>query len=109
MEDIDGGLHPAVDGQSLDEDEDEDKEVCMWTGWGGGGGGGGDQVRRAVVVLDGLCLSILINFNCFYFILSTAVLFYSGQSVEKLQQSFQCKRMKESSFDIHFHIGVTDA
>ena len=22
-EDIDGGLHPAVDGQSLDEDEDE--------------------------------------------------------------------------------------
>ena len=25
MEDIDGGLHPAVDGQSLDKDEDE---VC---------------------------------------------------------------------------------
>ena len=25
MEDIDGGLHPAVDGQSLDEDEDEDE------------------------------------------------------------------------------------
>ena len=24
MEDIDGGLHPAVDGQNLDEDEDED-------------------------------------------------------------------------------------
>ena len=24
MEDIDGGLHPAVDGQSLDEDEDKD-------------------------------------------------------------------------------------
>ena len=24
MEDIDGGLHPAVDGQSLDEDEDEE-------------------------------------------------------------------------------------
>ena len=23
MENIDGGLHPAVDGQSLDEDEDE--------------------------------------------------------------------------------------
>ena len=23
MEDIDGGLHPAVDGQNLDEDEDE--------------------------------------------------------------------------------------
>ena len=23
MEDIDGGLHPAEDGQSLDEDEDE--------------------------------------------------------------------------------------
>ena len=23
MEDIDGGLHPAVEGQSLDEDEDE--------------------------------------------------------------------------------------
>ena len=27
MEDIDGGLHPAVDGQSLDEDEDEN-HVC---------------------------------------------------------------------------------
>ena len=26
MEDIDGGLHPAVDGQSLDEDEDEDED-----------------------------------------------------------------------------------
>ena len=27
MEDIDGGLHPAVDGQSLDEDEyDEGKD-----------------------------------------------------------------------------------
>ena len=26
MEDIDGGLHPAVDGQSLDEDEDEDDD-----------------------------------------------------------------------------------
>ena len=25
MEDTDGGLHPAVDGQSLDEDEDEDE------------------------------------------------------------------------------------
>ena len=24
MEDIDGGLHPAVDGQSLDEDEDDE-------------------------------------------------------------------------------------
>ena len=24
MEDIDGGLHPAVDGQSLDEDEDKE-------------------------------------------------------------------------------------
>ena len=24
MEDTDGGLHPALDGQSLDEDEDED-------------------------------------------------------------------------------------
>ena len=23
MEDIDGGLHPTVDGQSLDEDEDD--------------------------------------------------------------------------------------
>ena len=28
MEDIDGGLHPAVDAQSLDEDEDEDS-VCV--------------------------------------------------------------------------------
>ena len=27
MEDIDGGLHPAVDGQSLDEDEDEVQKV----------------------------------------------------------------------------------
>ena len=26
MEDTDGGLHPAVDGQSLDEDEDKDSE-----------------------------------------------------------------------------------
>ena len=25
MVDIDGGLHPAVDGQSLDEDEDEEE------------------------------------------------------------------------------------
>ena len=25
MEDIDGGLHPAVDGQSLDDDEDDDR------------------------------------------------------------------------------------
>ena len=25
MEDIDGGLHPAVDGQSLDEDEDDEE------------------------------------------------------------------------------------
>ena len=25
MEDIDGGLHPAVDRQSLDEDEDEER------------------------------------------------------------------------------------
>ena len=24
MEDIDGGLHPAVDGQSLDEDDDDE-------------------------------------------------------------------------------------
>ena len=27
MEDIDGGLHPAVDGQSLDEDEDEEVKI----------------------------------------------------------------------------------
>ena len=27
MEDIDGGLHPAVDGQSLDEDEDETMKI----------------------------------------------------------------------------------
>ena len=31
MEDIDGGLHPAVDGQSLDEDEDEDPHNEMLT------------------------------------------------------------------------------
>ena len=30
MEDIDGGLHPAVDGQSLDEDEDEDVRSQSW-------------------------------------------------------------------------------
>ena len=31
MEDIDGGLHPAVDGQRLDEDEDEDEvsRLCV--------------------------------------------------------------------------------
>ena len=28
---IDGGLHPAVDGQSLDEDEDEDYCRNLWT------------------------------------------------------------------------------
>ena len=27
MEDIDGGLHPAVDGQSLDEDDDDECTV----------------------------------------------------------------------------------
>ena len=27
MEDIDGGLHPTVDGQSLDGDEDEDINI----------------------------------------------------------------------------------
>ena len=26
MEDIDGGLHPAVDGQSLDDDDDDDDD-----------------------------------------------------------------------------------
>ena len=26
MEDIDGGLHPALDGQSLDEDDDENNK-----------------------------------------------------------------------------------
>ena len=26
MEDIDGGLHPAVDGQSLDEDDEDEEE-----------------------------------------------------------------------------------
>ena len=29
--DIDGGLHPAVDGQSLDEDEDENKVQYIQT------------------------------------------------------------------------------
>ena len=29
MEDIDGGLHPAVDGQSLDEDEDIGTIFCV--------------------------------------------------------------------------------
>ena len=45
MEDIDGGLHPAVDGQSLDEDDDERREgggwvcvcVCVCVCVGGGG------------------------------------------------------------------------
>ena len=34
MEDTDGGLHPAVDGQSLDEDEDEDIGYCILECWG---------------------------------------------------------------------------
>ena len=29
MEDIDGGLHPAVDGQSLDEDDDDEDDENM--------------------------------------------------------------------------------
>ena len=29
MEDIDGGLHPAEDGQSLDEDEDEVRGIFL--------------------------------------------------------------------------------
>ena len=33
MEDIDGGLHPAVDGQSLDEDEDEEVDPIKLSGW----------------------------------------------------------------------------
>ena len=28
MEDIDGGLHPAVDGQSLDDDDDDELHAC---------------------------------------------------------------------------------
>ena len=34
MEDIDGGLHPAVDGQSLDEDEEQmtgSGKASAWT------------------------------------------------------------------------------
>ena len=38
MEDIDGGLHPAVDGQSLDDDDDDDDdtlpglvEICFFS------------------------------------------------------------------------------
>ena len=31
MEDIDGGLHPAVDGQSPDEDEDDELVCCRYT------------------------------------------------------------------------------
>ena len=27
MEDIDGGLHPAVDGQSLDEDDEDEVSI----------------------------------------------------------------------------------
>ena len=34
MEDIDGGLHPAVDGQSLDEDEDDEMMQCSPGKWG---------------------------------------------------------------------------
>ena len=30
MKDIDGGLHPAVDGQSLDEDEDDNPDVIRY-------------------------------------------------------------------------------
>ena len=29
MEDIDGGLHPAVDGQSLDDDDDDEKKYAF--------------------------------------------------------------------------------
>ena len=29
MEDIDGGLHPAVDGQSLDEDEEQARSIAL--------------------------------------------------------------------------------
>ena len=70
MEDIDGGLHPAMDGQSLDEDEGLGNKkgagrgvgggvrlgewtctyrffvcllICLVTLWGGGGGGGRGQ------------------------------------------------------------------
>ena len=32
MEDIDRGLHPAVDGQSLDEDEDKDRLAAFRVG-----------------------------------------------------------------------------
>ena len=31
MEDIDGGLHPAVDGQSLDDDDKLSSSLCMYT------------------------------------------------------------------------------
>ena len=33
MEDIDRGLHPVVDGQSLDEDEDEDGLTDRLSDW----------------------------------------------------------------------------
>ena len=33
MEDIDGGLHPAVDGQSLDEDEDDEEASLFKISW----------------------------------------------------------------------------
>ena len=33
MEDIDGGLHPAVDGQSLDEEADEVQDMLIFSFW----------------------------------------------------------------------------
>ena len=41
MEDTDGGLHPAVGGQSLDEDEGVAQSNLYINGCGVGGGGGG--------------------------------------------------------------------
>ena len=38
MEDIDGGLHPAVDGQSLDEDEDRQVMPLLIEHWQAGNG-----------------------------------------------------------------------
>ena len=43
MEDIDGGLHPAVDGQSLDEDEDVECTVP--------GKQAGTDVKRDLILL----------------------------------------------------------
>ena len=55
MEDTDGGLHPAVDGQSLDEDEDKD---IVYITLRISGSSGSCPVQEAVPGLDKTSFSI---------------------------------------------------